>query len=165
MSVDRNDEVARLMRKARVFGATADRSDAVVGDIVLGKDGGPMCRVTDDGLEAIVPPVPRVQLAFDGSRSDDWGEVGIVQPSESHVSGMAIRASARTHPMGAEFFDSMPLRPFLAEVQEAVSTLADAYVRPTFFNQPIGVDADGTDVYWSDLVDDNIHPADVRITL
>lgn len=53
-----------------------------------------------------------------------------------------------------------------AEVGKMVQELADLYDRPTFFNQPIGfARGDGTPVYWSDLVDENIAAADVTITL
>lgn len=54
---------------------------------------------------------------------------------------------------------------FIGKASDIVRELSERYMRPTFFNQPIGEDAEGTPVYWSDLVDENIAPADIRITL
>lgn len=141
-------------RKSRILGANlADQAE--VGDIVLGKDGGPMRVMKDTGLEAVVPPVPRVTFGFDGSRMDEL----IAATWENHrpilqLPAGANRFSAETH-----------LGEYQRTMSEHVADLAALYVRPTFFNRPIGEDADGTPVWWSDLVDENIAAADVRITL
>jgi hypothetical protein len=56
--------------------------------------------------------------------------------------------------------------------EDPISLWRDAWAYPpgnrlsaSFFNQPIGVNTEGTPVYWSDLVDENVEAVDVRITL
>lgn len=136
---------------------------AELGDLVIAPNKA-MYRKTEDGLEKIVPVDGGVVYGFDGSRSPDT-PLTILQPDAAASGRMAVRSSAGTHPMGDEMLAATPLKPFLVNWQEQIRVWADMYERPTFFNQPVGVDADDTPVYWSDLVDGNIAPSEVRITL
>jgi hypothetical protein len=120
----------------------------------------------------VVCDLPRVVIGFDGAApaaesviwAIDEGHIWAPEQVDLAVKLAGVRESIASH-KDAWAFPPTPVAPAMKSMSEYVSELAAAYVRPTLFNQPIGVDREGTEVYWSDIVDENIAAADVRITL